>query len=332
MSTFNDILNRPLPSRSTYNRSGKNELDFLFESEDEGDVQSGFETDDNANEDTSLDETIEGCCSGKCEDSDDDSDGLGDPNDDFDVLGDDSDDDDLDDDDSDGLGDPNDDLDDDDSDGLGDPNDDLEDPTENDDAEIAGYINDIVDSDPDFDVLGDDSDDDDLDDADLDDDSSDEDPRELSPEDDAKANDLMAVAATPLIIKDELDAEESVGFYESADAEIAVNEGLILESDLDDLYQEGVFASPNQKFKMTKKARYNQLFELSVQIEGRMHNDPMYVKLQKAYKIERICKKNLRKKYYSQAKRRAIIYLKRLTSSKSGVLSKIGQKLGVKKK
>ena len=298
MSTFNDILNRPLPSRSTYNRSGKNELDFLFESEDEGDVQSGFETDDNANEDTSLDETIEGCCSGKCEDSDDD--------------------------DSDGLGDPNDDLDDDDSDGLSDPNDDLEDPTENDDTEIAGYINDIVDSDPDFDVLGDDSDDDDLDDADLDDDSSDEDPRELSPEDDAKANDLMAVAATPLIIKDELDAKESVGFYESADAEIAVNEGLILESDLDDLYQEGVFASPNQKFKMTKKARYNQLFELSVQIEGRMHNDPMYVKLQKAYKIERICKKNLRKKYYSQAKRRAIIYLKRLTSSKSGVLSKIG--------
>ena len=145
MSTFNDILNRPLPSRSTYNRSGKNELDFLFESEDEGDVQSGFETDDNVDEDTSLDETIEGCCSGKCEDSDDD-----------------------------------------DSDGLGDPNDDLEDPTENDDAEIAGYINDIVDSDPDFDVLGDDSDDDDLDDADLDDDSSDEDPRELSPEDDTE--------------------------------------------------------------------------------------------------------------------------------------------------
>jgi hypothetical protein len=32
MSTFNDILNRPLPSRSTYNRSGKSELDFLFES------------------------------------------------------------------------------------------------------------------------------------------------------------------------------------------------------------------------------------------------------------------------------------------------------------
>ena len=190
------------------------------------------------------------------------------------------------------------------------------------DDEIADELDDIMDDDPDY------PDDDDMDD---DDDLEEDLDKPLEGEDDKKADELMAIAATPLLIKDELTAEECARFYESEDADIAVNEGLILESDIEDLFEEGVFASPNKPFKMTKKARFNQLYELSVQIEARMHNDPRYTKLQKVYAIERTLKKQLRKQYHSQAVKRAKKYLQRLMTSKSGILNKIGKKIGLKK-
>ena len=214
--------------------------------------------------------------------------------------------------------------------GLGyeDGEDDLDDLDDMDDDEIADSIEDIDDDDDLDDALDDVDDDDDLDDDEDDEDAA---PAPLEGEDDKKADEMMAIATTPILIRDELTAEEAVNFYESVDAEVAIEEGMLLESDMQDLYQEGVFASPNKPFKMTKKARFNQLYEMSVLIEGRMHNDPMYTKLQKAYKIERICKNQLRKKYHNLAIRRAKIYLKRLMKSKSGVLNKIGKKMGLKK-
>ena len=210
--------------------------------------------------------------------------------------------------------------------------DDVEDDLDDlDDEDIASSLNDLDDDDLD------DLDDDELDDLDDDgipDDLEDEDdvvPQPLEGEDDKKADEMMAIATTPILIRDELTAEEAAQFYESADYEIAVNEGLVLESDIEDLYQEGVFASPNKPFKMTKKARFRQLYEMSVLIEARMHNDPDYIKLEKAYRIERINKKKLRKKYHGLAIRRAKVYLKRIMNSKSGVLKNIGKKLGIKK-
>lgn len=203
------------------------------------------------------------------------------------------------------------------------------DPDDMDDDEIADSINDL-----DMDMDDDEFDPDDVDDEDIDGNGipdEDEIPEPLDGEDDRKADEMMAIATTPMLIRDELTAEEAANFYESTDADIAISEGLVLESDIEDLYQEGVFASPNKPFKMTKQARFRQLYEMSVLIESRMHNDPMYTKLQKAYKIERICKKHLRKKYHNLALRRAKIYLKRLMKSKSGVLNNIGKKLGIKK-
>lgn len=154
---------------------------------------------------------------------------------------------------------------------------------------------------------------------------------DLSPAEDQKADDMLAMVATPMLIKDELTAEESVNFYESADSDIAVDEGLIMESDLDEIFTEGVFASPNRPFKMTKKARFKQLYELSVQIEARAHRDPKMKQLDRAYKIERKIKAELRKKYGIAAKKRAMIYLKRLMKSKSGVLKNLGRKMLPKK-
>ena len=158
-------------------------------------------------------------------------------------------------------------------------------------------------------------------------DDNSEENEDLTPEEDQKADDMLAMVATPMLIKDELTAEESVNFYESADSDIAVDEGLIMESDLDEIFTEGVFASPNRPFKMTKKARFKQLYELSVQIEARAHRDPKMKQLDRAYKIERKIKAELRNKYGTAAKKRAMIYLKRLMKSKSGVLKNLGRKM-----
>lgn len=155
----------------------------------------------------------------------------------------------------------------------------------------------------------------------------DEPEEDLDEVEDKKADDMLAMVATPMLLKDELTAEESVNFYESVDAEIAVEEGLIEESSLDDLFQEGVFASPNKPFKMTKKARMNQLYELSIQIEGRAHRDPLMKKLDRAYAIERGIKKQLRKKYHAPALKRARGYLMRLMKSKSGVMKTLAKKI-----
>lgn len=204
-----------------------------------------------------------------------------------------------------------------------------------DDFSIADELNSIMKDDPDYDDtdtddLGDVGDELDGMDDEIEDDSS-LPPEPLDGQEDKKADSLLALAATPMILRDELTAEESVQFYESSEADIAVSEGLMLESDISELFEEGVFANPNKPFKMTKKARFNQLYELSVQIEARLHNDPAYAKLQKAYAIERKIKKYLRQRYHGLALRRAKVYLKRLIQSKSGVLSKVGKKIGLKK-
>lgn len=229
--------------------------------------------------------------------------------------------------------------------------DDMEEFGEDDEAKECGSQEECGDTDLDEDFGEDDDDDEDDEDEDIDnalddledqsqddietglmnaDDGSEEN-EDITPAEDQKADDMLAMVATPMLIKDELTAEESVNFYESADSDIAVDEGLIMESDLDEIFTEGVFASPNRPFKMTKKARFKQLYELSVQIEARAHRDPKMKQLDRAYKIERKIKAELRNKYGTAAKKRAMIYLKRLMKSKSSVLKNLGRKMLPKK-
>ena len=194
--------------------------------------------------------------------------------------------------------------------------------------------------DDDDDILGDDYDDDDADvddvlnelenetdDSEVSDGEPTVDEPELDEVEDKKADDMLAMVATPMLIKDELTAEESVQFYESVDADIAMSEGLIEESDMDDLFEEGVFASPNRPFKMTKKARFRQLYELSVLIEAQAHRDPLKVKLDRAYAVECKIKNQLRQRYQAQAMKRAKGCLMRLMKSKSGVMKSLAKKI-----
>ena len=198
--------------------------------------------------------------------------------------------------------------------------------TEEDADEEDGEDDDIEDALDDLEDKSDDELEDELSDIDPEDEDEPEE-KELDPEEDKKADDMLAMVATPMLIKDELTAEESVKFYESVDGEIAVDEGLVMESSLDEIYTEGVFVSPNKPFKMTKQARLRQLYELSVQIEARAHRDPLMKQLDKAYAIERRIKKNLRQKYHAAATKRAKGYLMRLIKSKSGVLKNLGKKI-----
>lgn len=162
----------------------------------------------------------------------------------------------------------------------------------------------------------------------------------VSKEKDVEGDKMMAMVATPLVLDDTLTQEEAKDFCESGDAEIAVNEGFLMESDLSMMLAElsassntsvftegGKFATGKQKFKMTKKAKLKQLFELSLQIEARQHHDPYYPKIQKAYKIEREIKAGWRKRYGALAAKRAKRYLKALMMSKSKTLKTAGKRM-----
>lgn len=214
-----------------------------------------------------------------------------------------------------------------------------EESDEDDDDEFLDDLDDELDIDGDYDY-GDEEDDDNEEDDECEGDECDELEEKpaapLTGEADIQADNMMAMAATPMLIRDELSAEESVAFFNSSEAEIAVAEGFLTESDIDDVFdddvfEEGVFANPNKPFKMTKAARFKQLYELSLQIEARQHRDPKYKTLQKAYAIERKIKKDWRKKYHALAMKRAKTYLKKLMTSKSPILNSIGKKLGFKK-
>lgn len=165
----------------------------------------------------------------------------------------------------------------------------------------------------------------------------------VSAETDTEGDKMLAICATPTVLEDALTIEEAAEFLESGDSDIAIAEGFMMESDISqmiadmtasstDIYTEGgvKFANPNQKYRMTKKAKLKQLYELSLQIEARLHHDPYYPKIQKAYQIERKIKEGWRKRYGALAAKRAKRYLKALMSSNSPTLRKAGKQMATK--
>lgn len=201
-------------------------------------------------------------------------------------------------------------------------------------------------SEEDLDDLGDEMDDDDdlgddLDNDDLDDEPEEEDEEEvdLDDQEEIEADKYMSLVATPTVLKNELTEEECKEFAESADLDIAIEEGFFLESDednfftesadldLDDLVLEAGKFAPKTKVVFSVADRKKQLFEVGVFASARAHNDRGYWKLQKLYRAERIEKAKLRKKYKAEALKRVKVYIARLKKSKSGILSKIADKI-----
>ena len=198
-----------------------------------------------------------------------------------------------------------------------DDDDDNFDPDEMSDEELAALDAEL--SDDEADALIDDEDNDEV---------------ELSPEEEQEADDMMGVAATTVLIKDEMNKDEQKKFIESEEAvRAAINEGLLLESDVNDLAADlGLFTEKknyNKKMiiRLDKEAKQKQLFALAVNVSAAAHNDPDYRKLKKVNRMRKILRAKLVRKYKAEATKRMKVYYKKLTTSKSGPLAAIGKAL-----
>ena len=134
----------------------------------------------------------------------------------------------------------------------------------------------------------------------------------LTPDQSQKVDDVINTVATPILINGELNDDQVKEFVESMDSDIAVNEGFLTEKTI---------------IKFDKNAKKAQLYEVAVAAVAREKKDPLYKKLQTVYKMERIIKAKLRKKYHSQAQQKVKEYLARAKRSKSGVLARIAHKI-----
>lgn len=157
---------------------------------------------------------------------------------------------------------------------------------------------------------------------------------ELSPEEDAEADAIIGIAATPVVLKEFLSQEAVMEFLESEEFDIAVEEGFALEgtratfeSVTAELFTEAKFYSKNQ-VRFTKEARTNQLFEICVQAIARAKNDPVYLTLAKVQNMRRKLKAVLRQRYKAQAMKKAKEYIVRLRRSKSPVIANVAKKIG----
>ena len=190
----------------------------------------------------------------------------------------------------------------------------------------------------DYDLVGSISDEVDDDDDDIDPDLMDEiddevNGDELTPDEEKEVEDETSLIATPIILKDELTAEEYADFGESVDADIAVDEGLLLESDVNDVIND-TYTESIKPMRFSKdsvlKARTNQIRWIVIRTMARKKNDPLIPKLEKCYKIRRIIRSKLEAKYGNKADIITRKYIMRLKRSKSPVLSSIGKKIGIK--
>lgn len=161
----------------------------------------------------------------------------------------------------------------------------------------------------------------------------DEDEVDLSPDEEVKADDMMSVAATTMLVNDELNAQEKADFVQN-EAPIAVREGFMTPTDVNEMAtscnlevaQEAAYTN-KMIIRLDAASKKKQLYALAVNVSAAAHHDPDYIKLRKVMKMRKILRKKLEKKYTGEAMKRMKIYFARLKKSKSKKLSSVGNKL-----
>jgi len=153
----------------------------------------------------------------------------------------------------------------------------------------------------------------------------------LSADEEMKADDMMNIAATSLLVNDELNAEEKANFV-STEAAVAVAEGFMTDSDVNQMSSDlGLVQENNYNKKMIirldAESKKKQLYALAVNVSAAAHGDPDYYKLKKVMKMRKILRAKLEQKYKGEATKRMRIYFNRLKRSKSNTLSNIGNKV-----
>ena len=172
--------------------------------------------------------------------------------------------------------------------------------------------------------------------GDLDDAYSDEeDEEELSSDAEMEADDMMSMAATTLLVNDELNADEKRDFVEN-EADIAMREGFMTDADVnmiiesysdnDDYFSEAKYNKP-MMIRLDAESKKKQLYALAINVCAAANNDSDYRKLKKVLRLRKILRAKLDKKYHGQAVKRMKVYFNRLRKSKSPVLSNIAKKV-----
>lgn len=166
---------------------------------------------------------------------------------------------------------------------------------------------------------------------------------EVTPEEEEDIEQIINLAATPIVLKDTLGLEAVREFVESSEFTTACDEGFFLEGQRDPLanstqnfflengetFLESKFYQKNS-VRLTKQSKLNQLFEICVQAVARAKNDAIYFKLTRVQELRRKYKSILRQRYKSQATRQARNYLIRLKQSKSPTLKSAADKMDKK--
>ena len=172
--------------------------------------------------------------------------------------------------------------------------------------------------------------------GDLDDAYSDEEnEEELSSDAEMEADDMMSMAATTLLVNDELNADEKRDFVEN-EADIAMREGFMTDADVnmiiesysdnDDYFSEAKYNKP-MMIRLDAESKKKQLYALAINVCAAANNDSDYRKLKKVLRLRKILRAKLDKKYHGQAVKRMKVYFNRLRKSKSPVLSNIAKKV-----
>ena len=160
-------------------------------------------------------------------------------------------------------------------------------------------------------------------------DDDDDKEEELTPEEEIQADDMTSVAATTLLVNDELSGDEKKEFCESeTETSIAVREGFMTEADINEIaYECGLVTEAKYTNKMIIRldvaSKKKQLYALAVNVSAAAHNDPDYRKLKKVMKMRKILRAKLDRKYHGEAMKRMKVYYARLRKSKSSTLQKV---------
>lgn len=165
--------------------------------------------------------------------------------------------------------------------------------------------------------------------------ASDDEEEELSTDAEMDADDKMSLAATALLVNDELNEDEKRDFVENESA-IAMREGFLTDADVnmitesymsdDDYFSEAKYNKP-MMIRLDAESKKKQLYALAINVCAAANNDSDYRKLKKLMRLRKILRAKLDKKYHGQAIKRMKVYFNRLRKSKSPVLSNIAKKV-----
>ena len=154
----------------------------------------------------------------------------------------------------------------------------------------------------------------------------------LTPEEEIKADDMMKVAATTMLVNDELNAEERASFLQDeAEVNTAINEGFLSEAVVnqmmvnDELVTEAKYGN-KMIIKLDAASKKKQLYALAVNVSAAAHNDKDYIKYKKLMKMKKILRARMNQKYKAEATKRMRVYFARLNKSGSKVLKNVADK------